>query len=96
MTVTPLAATYDLNTTGELHTDIAVTVNSNANAKVSKVMEGTTELTRSTDFTMVGDTVKIKTSYLDTRNVGEVVKINIQTDDGEIGRLEITVIDTTQ
>jgi len=85
-TINPAIATY--NGTA----DVITTITLNDATSITKINDGTADLTAGTDYTFAGNTLTIKTSYLDTKlvNSGDQVVLTITFDAGNTATLTIT------
>lgn len=90
-TITPTAAAFDKNTTNQQ--DITVTVTYNTNTLLA-VKNGTTTLVSGTDYTVSGNSVVIKASYLATLATGTAA-LTFDFSAGADRTLALTISDTT-
>ncbi|PRX71077.1 alpha-tubulin suppressor-like RCC1 family protein [Cohnella sp. SGD-V74] len=90
-TISPSTADFDKNTTAQ--TDIAITLSLNGNT-LTGIRNGSEELVRNTDYTVLGNTVMISKSYLATQPIGTTSLI-FSFNAGADQALTITVNDTT-
>lgn len=89
--ISPTTAAFDKNTA--MQADITVTITPNGNT-LNAIMNGTTALTAGTDYTVSGNTVVIKKSYLSGRSVG-TTSLTFDFSAGNDPVLSIVVSDTT-
>lgn len=95
--MTPATATFDKNTSGENHKDLAITATSGTGGKVSKLYLGDTEVPKGTNganWSVSNGEITIEKEYLSTLTAGEKVFTVTFTKDNSC-TLKITIEDTT-
>ncbi|ADL52789.1 X2-like carbohydrate binding domain-containing protein [Clostridium cellulovorans] len=90
-TVTPEVAIFDKNIRKQA--DITISMTTNGNAFVA-LKNGATSLIGGTDYTVLGENVVIKKSYLQSQNLGEL-SLKFDFNQGIDPMLKITVKDST-
>ncbi|WP_341279576.1 X2-like carbohydrate binding domain-containing protein [Paenibacillus sp. FSL H8-0537] len=89
--ITPGTASFDKETSAQV--DVAVTMTLNGNT-LSSITNGGVTLTAGTDYTVAGNTVTIKKSYLAQQSVG-TTNLAFNFSEGAAQTLAVTVSDTT-
>ena len=95
--MTPATATFDLNTEGANHEDLAITATSGTGGTVSKLYLDDTEVPKNNgaNWSVSNGEITIKKAYLSTLTVGEKAFTVTFTKDNSC-TLTITIEDTTE
>lgn len=94
--MTPVTATFDLNTSGENYKDLAITATSGTGGTVSKLYLGGTEVSKNsgTNWSLSNGVITIEKEYLSTLTAGEKAFTVTFTKDNSC-TLTITIENTT-